>query len=125
MNQNQIVTRGFSNRDSEKLYRKSWPAEPRLAEQHYTGRQCGGCSFFAPFNEDWGLCCHPRSRHRLETVFEHFTCPSFQREGWGPHSFSTDQVCRCGGLDVGSTDIVTIAKARTPGIRRRRKGRRR
>jgi hypothetical protein len=46
---------------------------------------------------DWGLCCHPRSRHFAETTFEHFTCPSQTPEGWGPHSFSDDPEfhCRC------------------------------
>jgi hypothetical protein len=99
MNTNSIVTNTWSNPESEKLYASGWPEEPALVRQHENGDQCGGCSFFAEFNFDWGLCCHPKSRHHLETVFEHFTCPAFIREGWGPHSFSEDTEfhCRCGG----------------------------
>ncbi len=39
------------------------------------------------------------SHHHVETVFEHFTCRSYVREGWGPHSFTKDTAfhCRCGG----------------------------
>lgn len=88
MNGNQIVTDRFSNPVSETLYQTRWQNEPATAENFYhKGKQCGGCSFFAKFNEDWGLCCHRDSRHQLETVFEHFTCPSYVDEGWAAHSF--------------------------------------
>jgi hypothetical protein len=88
MNTNRIVTDRFSNPESEKLYREHWPDEPQTYTDLYEeGQQCGGCSFFAKFNSDWGLCCHPESRHHLETVFEHFTCPRYVHEGWGSHSF--------------------------------------
>jgi len=99
-NTNRIKPAGFSSLDAEKLYRTQWPAEPRVKEQYFIGLQCGGCSFYAEFDVNWGLCCHPRSRHRFETVFEHFTCPSFQNEGWGPHSFSTTMKCECHGVDI-------------------------
>ena len=85
---NRISTDGFSNPASRWLYEKGWPGEPKLKEQHFLGHQCGGCSFFAPLNKDWGICCAPKSRHCLETVFEHFTCPTFLNEGWEAHSFS-------------------------------------
>jgi hypothetical protein len=99
-NQNRIITDGFSNQESLRMYREQWPREPTTAEQHERGEQCGGCSFFAPFNKDWGLCCNVQSRHHLETVFEHFTCPAIVEEGWGPHSFNgnTEFHCRCGGV---------------------------
>jgi hypothetical protein len=99
-NTNVITTETWSNAESRRLYETRWPAEPELRWQYEEECwQCGGCSFFAPFNYDWGLCCNPKSRHHLETVFEHFTCPSYVGEGWGPHSFSEDPAfrCRCGG----------------------------
>jgi hypothetical protein len=99
MNTNRVVTDSWSNPESERLYISHWPDEPATYQRYEKGDQCGGCSFYAQFNSDWGLCCHPKSRHHLETVFEHFTCPAFVGEGWGPHSFSenTDFHCRCGG----------------------------
>jgi hypothetical protein len=100
MNKNAIITNDWSNDRSAELYNQHWPDEPYLKIQAgELGQQCGGCSFFAAFNSDWGLCCHARSRHHLETVFEHFTCESFVNEGWGPHSFTDDEEfhCRCGG----------------------------
>ncbi|MCE9547991.1 MAG: hypothetical protein K8T25_21165 [Planctomycetia bacterium] len=102
MNQNGIVTNNFSNPQSEQLYWQQWPEEPACRQQYENGQQCGGCSFFAPFDADWGLCCHVKSRHFLETVFEHFTCPTYVHEGWGPHSFSENAEfhCRCGGVEL-------------------------
>jgi len=90
-NANRIITDRFSNPASEAMYQAHWPNEPEIAEQFYgSGKQCGGCSFFAPFDEDWGLCCHPASRHHLETVFEHFTCPAYVDDGWDAHHFRTE-----------------------------------
>jgi hypothetical protein len=103
LNYNRISTNGFSNREAEKLYRQQWPAEPKVRRQYENGKQCGGCSYFAPLNEDWGVCCHARSRHHLETVFEHFTCPAYVDEGWGPHSFSETFHCKCQGVEVQET----------------------
>lgn len=113
MNANTIVTDRFSSADSKALYDLGWPTEPSLAEQHQNGRQCGGCTFFAPFNADYGLCCGRASRHFTETVFEHFTCPSQLDEGWGPHSFSADPDfrCRCEGEPVYRTLQVVLAMA--------------
>ena len=92
MNQNHIITDRWSNPDSERLYQLGWPDEPSLKEQYEEGQQCGGCSFYAPFNADYGLCCHAASRHLTETVFEHFTCASFVNEGWGAHSFHVGRI---------------------------------
>ncbi len=100
MNANRIITDNWSNESSRQLYAAKWPDEPALRVACENGeRQCGGCSFFAAFNADWGLCAHAQSRHHLETVFEHFACPSFVDEGWGPHSFTADPEfhCRCEG----------------------------
>jgi hypothetical protein len=98
-NQNLIYVDRWSNPETQAIYERLWPDQPELKLQHANGEQCGSCSFFAAFNSDWGLCCHADSRHHLETVFEHFTCKSHVREGWGPHSFTkdTDFHCRCGG----------------------------
>ena len=88
MNKNKIVTNEFSNPDSENLYKSGFETEPELREKYLSGSgQCGGCSFYAKFNTDWGLCCHSKSRHHLETVFEHFTCPVHVSESWQYHSF--------------------------------------
>jgi hypothetical protein len=100
MNTNSIATDRFSNLESGALYSGQWPNEPAIRTQYEEGSQCGGCSYFAPLNDDWGICCHPRARHRLETVFEHFTCPSYLGEGWGPHSFSDVIQCECGGVEI-------------------------
>jgi hypothetical protein len=86
-NQNAIVTDSFSNPESKALYEYLWANERHVFWRYEQGLQCGGCTYFAMFNSDWGLCCNLQSRHRLETVFEHFTCPSQWDEGWGAHSF--------------------------------------
>lgn len=82
MNNNKIFTDGFSNPQSYQRYSKNWPGEPDIAKKCLNGFQCGGCGWFATFNEDWGLCHCKRSRHYLETVFEHFTCSKQKEEGW-------------------------------------------
>ena len=82
-NRNVVATAAFSSPTSERMYRGNWPDDPVSRERYAAGRQCGGCSFFAAFDADWGLCAHAASRHRLETVFEHFTCPEHVNEGWG------------------------------------------
>ncbi|MGV3721894.1 MAG: hypothetical protein ACO1SX_13355 [Actinomycetota bacterium] len=87
MNENRIVTDRWSSAASQRMYEDQWPEEPETAACYLEGDQCGGCAFFAPFNSDWGLCCHSQSRHYLETVFEHFSCPTYEGEGWGAHSF--------------------------------------
>lgn len=94
-NQNRIVTDYWSNPASRELYEANWPDEPACRKQSYYGQQCGGCSFYAAFNTDWGLCAHRKSRRYLETVFEHFTCPTQVPEGWGPHNFSEDTQDHC------------------------------
>ena len=112
MNLNTIRQDGFSNPDSEQLYKNGWPDEPHLAEQCEDGGQCGACSFYAPFNDDWGLCCNSKSQHHLETVFEHFTCPALARESWGSHSFTSDEraFCRCGSYTPlpPQTDLICL-----------------
>jgi hypothetical protein len=90
VNGNVIEYGRFSNPDSETMYQEKWPADYCARRKYETGLQCGGCSFYAPFNADWGLCCHPKSRHHFETVFEHFTCSAQVNEGWEHHSFSVN-----------------------------------
>lgn len=104
MNSNSIHPNGWSNPLTQEVYDGQWADAPSLRIQHANGDQCGGCSFFAPFNSDWGLCCRPESLYHLETVFEHFTCAHYVHEGWGPHSFTTDSDfhCRCGGEPLDS-----------------------
>ena len=82
MNTNRISTEGFSNPDTRKLYQDKAHIEDRI--------QCGGCSFYAVFNADWGLCCHRKSGFYLETVFEHFGCEGHVPESWESHSFQAE-----------------------------------
>lgn len=109
MNTNAIRTDGWSNPETEATYKNDWPESPELKLQHQEGDQCGGCSFFAAFSADWGLCCNADSRNHLETVFEHFTCSQYVYECWGPHSFTKDTEfhCRCGG----ESDLPQSAQA--------------
>jgi hypothetical protein len=100
MNGNRIITDDFSNPDAQARYQEHWPGEPAVFAQYEEGQQCGGCAFFAPFNADYGLCCNKASRHVLETVFEHFTCPAIVSQGWGAHSFHEPlwHCATCGGF---------------------------
>ncbi len=99
MNLNTIKTDGFSSLEAQALFHSGFAADADARRVHEQGGQCGGRSFYAPFNDDFGLCCHRASRHVTETVFEHFTCSSFVDEGWGVHSFSTkaERHCKCQG----------------------------
>src|SRR5436190_525515 len=108
MNTNTIRTDGWSNAETQRICEAGWPNSPELQLQHENGYQCGGCAFFAKFNADWGLCCNSESAQHLETVFEHYTCRSYVHEGWGPHSFSTndDFKCRCGGMTSAEWEVV-------------------
>ena len=36
--------------------------------------QCGGCSFFAAIDGDYGICCNPQSRNDGRVTFEHGGC---------------------------------------------------
>ncbi|MEZ5955579.1 MAG: hypothetical protein R3C13_14885, partial [Hyphomonas sp.] len=98
-NQNLICVDRWSNPETKAIHESQWCNNPILQAQYENGDQCGGCSFFAAFNADRGLCCHAESRHHLETVYEHFTCEKYVRECWGPHSFTKNGEfhCRCSG----------------------------
>jgi hypothetical protein len=76
-NANRIITDGFSCRASEQRYRRLWPDEPATRRLYDTGRACLSCVYYAEFHTDWGLCRNSKSRHHLETLFEHFTCPTY------------------------------------------------
>jgi len=90
MNQNIVKRFGFSSESTAALFESNFANDPLARQMYKSGRQCGGCSFYAPFNSDYGLCCNPDSRYLTETVFEHFTCRKLVEEGWNAHSFSAD-----------------------------------
>lgn len=94
-NNNRIDPCGFSNLHTEHEYLQKTAREACIREQ------CGGCSFFAVFNSDWGLCCYEESKHFLETVYEHFGCKCHVNERWGPHSFMEDN-----GLFLDSGELI-------------------
>jgi hypothetical protein len=77
MNRNKIIISDFSNPETAIIDQK----------QGYKDFQCGGCSFYAPFNFDLGLCCNPKSHYKYETVTEHFSCKNVVPESWTMHSF--------------------------------------
>lgn len=89
-NANRIVTSGFSCKASEWLYLRRWRDQPTTATLFKQGSVCYCCAYFGPVNRHWGICCHPRCRHHLETVFKRFTCPSHHRESPGCHSFTEE-----------------------------------
>ena len=130
MNENKVWTYRFSNPDTERLFRDGCVDDTRRWYNCFSGLQCGGCSFFAKFNADYGLCCNRKSAHFTETVFEHFTCPAYVLEGWGPHSFTEDASmhCRCGRSPPDEQRPTTppeIEKRLERERRRRRRKRRR
>ncbi|MDA0839532.1 MAG: hypothetical protein O3B01_20540 [Planctomycetota bacterium] len=69
MNTNIIKTDGFSSPESAALFDSGFAADPEARQVHEAGGQCGGCSFFAPFNDDYGLCCHYGSDDGLKHEF--------------------------------------------------------
>jgi hypothetical protein len=92
MNNNKIITEEFSNPESEAEYLNKFPSDPKARDLAEECHQCGGCSYYAVFNSDYGLCCNPASKHHLETVFEHFTCSQIDIESWDYHSFGTGEI---------------------------------
>jgi hypothetical protein len=69
MNKNKIITDDFSSEESKHLYETEYAENEASRIAYKQGYQCGDCSFFAPFNKDYGLCCFkPRlcSRRRSE-----------------------------------------------------------
>ncbi len=105
-NRNHIILGTFSNADSQQRYLAGWPTERAVKANYDSGMQCGACSFFAPFDSDWGLCCHRESRHFTETTFEHFTCPHHDNEGWCAHSFQ-DRNQRMANRDLDDLPVLT------------------
>lgn len=99
-NQNVIVVGGFSNPASLNVYNLRWPNETKILQKYMQRHQCGGCTYYAKFNS-YGLCCSPHSRHRLETVFEQFSCVDQQEEGWYGHSFGDIQLDTTKKLSMG------------------------
>jgi hypothetical protein len=97
MNQNIVKRFGFSSESTAALYESNFATNPLARKLCMDGHECGSCSFYAKFNSDYGLCCHPDSPHLTETVFEHFACKSHVDEGWGAHSFTTNKAghCKC------------------------------
>ena len=94
-NKNIIIKDDFSSEQTKNIYLSKFNNNEKSLELYNYGYQCGGCSFFAPLNEDYGICCFKKSIHFTETVFEHFTCSNFIQEGWGAHSFSEDESMHC------------------------------
>jgi hypothetical protein len=80
-NKNQITIGKFSNETTEHEHRQ------KTAGDKWIEDQCGRCSFFAPLNQDWGLCCFNKSKYFTETINKHFGCERHIEEGWQAHSF--------------------------------------
>lgn len=87
---NRIFTGGWSNYATRAMYNSQWRKYPEIKAMHDDGKQCGGCSWFAPLGGDFGLCLCMTGPNWSETIFEHYTCVRYVYEGWGPHSFCDD-----------------------------------
>lgn len=70
-------TLGFTNKASHELYATRWPNDPVARAIYDGGLSCLNCGHYAELDTDWGRCGNPRSRHRGEVIFEHFTCTAF------------------------------------------------
>jgi hypothetical protein len=109
-----VVTDGFSNPESARRFADRFSGEPAWACQCFEDcHQCGGCAFFAPLNLDYGLCCHPDSRHHRKTVIEHFPCPSIADGGWGVHSFRKDPVAMGCARKPGASVAASVLPSRS------------
>lgn len=82
---NVVETEKFSNPDTDAVYRQG---NPRMRDRMW---DCLCCSFYAALNEDFGVCCFPKSQYHLETVFEHFVCDDIVYESSSEHSFTEDR----------------------------------
>ena len=70
-----IVQGGWSNEEAQLRCQTRWAGEPHVLRKYEDGEPCGAARYLRQVRRRRGLCCHPHSRYRLETVFEHFSCP--------------------------------------------------
>jgi hypothetical protein len=83
MDTNSLLSDGFSNPDTQRLF-ESWTAD-RLKGIVRTLHDCGACTqrhfiFHSPAEFQWVLCLNENSPHYLETVNWGFTCQCHVRD---------------------------------------------